>query len=258
METPRIHLEPIGGVAGDMFVAAVADAFPEHRAALLDQLVSLRMPVPASARLTLHRGGSLLGTRFVVKALAARARPAEDGAATGHAYRHDHDHDHDLAQGHGHDDGHGHGHDHGHGHGQHGHGHRLERDPGHAHEHAQGHDADHDLPAHGPHVPAQPHPQDAEAAADAYHRHGHVSHAWIVQWLHGAGLREPVRRHAIGIFRELADSEAAVHGVPVDTVEFHEVGSWDSIIDIVAAAFLIDAVGPARRGGSARSPRRWA
>ena len=48
METPRIHLEPIGGVAGDMFVAAVADAFPEHRAALLDQLVSLCMPVPVT------------------------------------------------------------------------------------------------------------------------------------------------------------------------------------------------------------------
>ena len=30
MDMPRIHLEPIGGVAGDMFVAAVADAFPEH------------------------------------------------------------------------------------------------------------------------------------------------------------------------------------------------------------------------------------
>ena len=227
METPRIHLEPIGGVAGDMFVAAVADAFPEHRAALLDQLVSLRMPVPASARLAMHRGGSLLGTRFVVKALAARGLPAQDGAAGRHAHGHDHDHDHD------HDHGHGHGHDHDH-------------DHGHAHEHVQGRGDDHGPHAQGPHTHTQPDPQDAEAAATACHRHGHVSHAWIVQWLHDAGLHEPVRRHALGIFRELAQSEAAVHGVPVDTVEFHEVGSWDSIIDIVAAAFLIDAVGPAR------------
>jgi uncharacterized protein (TIGR00299 family) protein len=225
METPRIHLEPIGGVAGDMFVAAVADAFPEHRAALLDQLVSLRMPVPASARLAMHRGGSLLGTRFVVKALGARALPQEGAAASGHAPGHGHDHEDTHGDVHGGEHGHHPGH-------------------GHVHQHAHGHGEDHEHHEQGPDTHA--HAGQPEEEAAAYHRHGHVSHAWIVQWLHGAGLSEPVRRHALGIFRELAQSEAAVHGVPVDTVEFHEVGSWDSIIDIVAAAFLIDAVGPAR------------
>jgi uncharacterized protein (DUF111 family) len=254
MEPLRIHLEPIGGVAGDMFVAAVADAFPEHRAALLDLLVSLRMPVPASARLAMHRGGGLLGTRFVVKALPARAgspgdaaafRDAVDGGADpshgdehGHGQDHDHGHDHD----HDHDDAHGHGH---------GRAHRSDPRHGHVHGyvHGLGHGDGDDPAPRPPATPTHPHPRARPlhpAPAAAEHRPGHVSHAWIVQWLHGAGLREPVRRHALGIFGELATSEAAVHGVPVDTVEFHEVGSWDSIIDIVAAAFLIDAVGPAR------------
>jgi hypothetical protein len=235
MAAPRIHLEPIGGVAGDMFVAAVADAFPEHRAALLDLLVSLRMPVPASARLAMHRGGSLLGTRFVVKALGARALPEEGAAASEPAHGHDHG------------DGHGTGHPHGHGH-VHGAGHGRGHGPGHGHghDHAHGHSGDRDHHEHGPDSHAQAGPEGDVTPTAGYHRHGHVSHAWIVRWLHDAGLREPVRRHALGIFRELAESEAAVHGVPLDTVEFHEVGSWDSIIDIVAAAFLIDAVGPAR------------
>jgi uncharacterized protein (TIGR00299 family) protein len=47
-------------------------------------------------------------------------------------------------------------------------------------------------------------------------------------------------------FALLAKAEARIHGVDPEDVEFHEVGAIDSIVDVVGAALLLDALAPER------------
>jgi uncharacterized protein (TIGR00299 family) protein len=65
----------------------------------------------------------------------------------------------------------------------------------------------------------------------------------IRERLRDSALAPAVRDRAIDIFTLLAQAEGEVHGRAPEQVTFHEVGAWDSIADIVGAAFLIDALG---------------
>jgi uncharacterized protein (TIGR00299 family) protein len=139
----HIHLDPVGGVAGDMFAAALLDAFPEHAAGTIAAAQAL---APVACALLAYRDTVLAGSRFAVR-------------------------------------------DHG---------------DNHQHHHA--------------------HWREIRGAID------------------GCALPQAVRAHAVGIFGLLAEAEARVHGVVVEEVGFHEVGAADSIADILAAAWLIDAL----------------
>lgn len=63
--------------------------------------------------------------------------------------------------------------------------------------------------------------------------HPHRSWPQIRAILVAAPLSPRVRDTAVAVFARLAAAEARVHGVRPDEVHFHEVGSWDSIGDIV-------------------------
>ena len=58
-----------------------------------------------------------------------------------------------------------------------------------------------------------------------------------------ADITEPVRESALRAFEVLAEAEAAVHGVDVSDVHFHEVGAWDSIADVVGVASAVHLLG---------------
>jgi uncharacterized protein (TIGR00299 family) protein len=62
------------------------------------------------------------------------------------------------------------------------------------------------------------------------------SWADIRRLLEDSGLDPAVLDVALEVFGRIAEAEAAVHGVAVDHVHFHEVGALDSIADVVGVA----------------------
>lgn len=143
----HVHLEPVGGIAGDMFVAAMLDLFPERLESCWQDLQDCG--VMAHVNIHLQPG---LSKGLAVKRLqvSLKEQPAK---RTGH-YR-------DLRQ-----------------------------------------------------------------------------------WLADSSLQDAVKSRAQAILLALAEAEAQVHGVDVEKVHFHEVADWDSIVDVVAAASLIERSGP--------------
>lgn len=145
----HIHIDPLGGLAGDMFLAALLDAWPEHLDGLEAAVRAAGLPPEIALRLVPHADHALTGARFLVETAA---------------------------------------------------------------------DPDH-------------HP------AGAYRD--------IAARLRAADLAPAVRESALAIFALLAEAESGIHGVAVEDVTFHELAGWDSIADIVGAAYIIDQIGAA-------------
>ena len=87
--------------------------------------------------------------------------------------------------------------------------------------------------------------RDREAGHGEAHDHAHVDWRLIRRELDASALDPAVKGRAVAIFSLLAEAEARIHGCEVEDVQFHEVGAWDSIADIVSAAFLIEESGAA-------------
>jgi uncharacterized protein (TIGR00299 family) protein len=65
----------------------------------------------------------------------------------------------------------------------------------------------------------------------------------ILELVDRAALVPAIRDRAAAVFRRLATAEARVHGVAPDTVEFHEIGAVDTIVDVVGGCEGFAALG---------------
>lgn len=181
-EVSHIHLDAVGGAAGDMFVAALLDALPELRPRVLADVAAVLPSGCGTPRLAAVAAGGIAAMHFALSAGA--------------------DHDHAPPEAHGHAD-HAHG-DHDHPHGGHDH-------------------------AHGTH--------DHSHVA-----HDHGTYREMRSRIAAADLSGGTAEHAAAILRALAEVESHIHGVALDEVHFHEIGDWDSLMDVTAAGSIVAAL----------------
>ncbi|MEO1102543.1 MAG: LarC family nickel insertion protein, partial [Pseudomonadota bacterium] len=142
--TGHIHLDPIGGIAGDMFVAALLDAFPHLEAQVLADVGAV-LPAGITATLTHTTSNSLAARGFAITGKPAGASP-------------------------------------------------------------------------------------------------HAHYTALCDRIAAAPLHAGAAAAATAILTRLAEAEAAVHGVALADVHFHEIGDWDSLADVVAAGAIIAAL----------------
>jgi len=71
----HLHLDPVGGIAGDMFIAALLDAFPGLSAGMDAALAKVGLPPGARWALLAHHDGVLSGRRFELSLPTDSAAP---------------------------------------------------------------------------------------------------------------------------------------------------------------------------------------
>jgi uncharacterized protein (TIGR00299 family) protein len=196
------------GAAGDMLMAALLELLPD-REIFLQRMRSLDLPGVEIGCDAMIKCG-ITGTKMRI-----RIGGVEEGSinVVPNAPAHDHEHDNK------------HGHKHAHDNAQ---PHRFE--PVQTHEHAHAHT----------HAPAQG--EDSHDHLNGY-THTHYSYSDICAIIRALDIAENVKDHALAVYQLLGDAEAAVHGVPLDDIRFHEVGSFDAIVDIVGCCLLFQMLG---------------
>ena len=84
------------------------------------------------------------------------------------------------------------------------------------------------------------------ATAAPAHTHAHRTLQEIYALIDGSRLSATGRDRAKALFARLGDVEGTIHGSPPDKVHLHEVGSLDSIVDIVSTVHAMELIGADR------------
>ncbi|AAP99531.1 MULTISPECIES: nickel pincer cofactor biosynthesis protein LarC [Prochlorococcus] len=74
----------------------------------------------------------------------------------------------------------------------------------------------------------------------------HPNRHWvdIRTLIESSSLKKLLKEKVLKVFKLLAEAEASVHGIDADQVHFHELGSIDSLVDIIGVCAAVDYLEP--------------
>lgn len=78
------------------------------------------------------------------------------------------------------------------------------------------------------------------------HDHTHSTPASIDHMISHLSLSQWAAEQARQVYRNIAAAESKVHGVTVEQIHFHEVGSMDALADVAAVCYLMEKLSPDR------------
>ena len=90
---------------------------------------------------------------------------------------------------------------------------------------------------------------DAPEAAHAHvhvHPHHHTDLDELTHRISHLNVSEAVRSNILAVYQSIADAESRVHGVPIEQIHFHEVGSLDALADVTGVCLLMELLAPER------------
>ena len=118
-------------------------------------------------------------------------------------------------------------------------------------EHHHHHEHEHPDREHHGHHDHEHHDHEAHQGAehaeshDSAHHHAHTSIHDIAHIVNDhLALSDKVKADVLAVYSLIAEAESAVHGVSVDQIHFHEVGTLDAVADVTAVCLLMEKLSP--------------
>ena len=95
---------------------------------------------------------------------------------------------------------------------------------------------------------AQEEAHEHEHEHEHHHEHHHHAHHTVEDIrrlvISHLALPDVVKRDVLAVYGLLADAESRVHGVSVEQIHFHEVGTMDALADVAAVCLLVHELAP--------------